>query len=716
MSRFPPFTRQFSPLSLLQIYSGVAGLYDFGPAGCSVKENFLAVWKRHFVLQEGMLQMECTTLTPASVLKVSGHVDKFADLMVKDTKTGECFRADKLLEDTIDQLLTGEGSETLLSAERTRLMQVRAQADAFTPAQLHEQLTQLKVVSPTSGAELTEPFPFNLMFATSIGPAGNMPGFLRPETAQGMFVNFKRLLEYNNGRVPFAACQIGTAYRNEIAPKNGLLRVREFTMAEIEHFVHPQEKEHTAFASVAGLELQLFPARNQLSDGKLVHMSVGDAVVGGVIANETLAYFVARTALFLVSVGIRPEGLRFRQHLANEMAHYACDCWDAEILMASGWVECVGHADRAAYDLAVHSAASKTDLVVSRPLPTPLEVPVVVMGGNKGLMGKHFKGANKAVQAALAAACDAGAPAMALQASLDATGEAALAIEGGATVTLTKDMVSFEAGTKKIHEEVFQPSVIEPSFGVGRILEGIFQHTFYIRPDPEAEAAAAAAAAAAGAGDKKKKKGAKKDASTDIDRAVFAFPPVLAPTKVAVFVLDSRVPPTVVQPIVAELTRLGVTSIVDNATASIGKRYSRCDELGIPFGVTVDFQTESSGQVTLRERDSTAQVYLKLAQAPRIIRDLAEETITWAQVFAEHEVKNTGAPVHPLAIRPQPKWVQAPPAPAASAAGTAEPAVPVATAAPPSPAGGTAVPKEPVTVEGAGRTSGHFTRPANPIA
>ena len=123
----------------------------------------------------------------------------------------------------------------------------------------------------------------------------------------------------------------GTGFRNEIAPRNGLLRVREFCMAEIEHFVHPEKKDHPRFGSVADNVLPLFPKSNQIGDGKIQQMSVGDAVKAGTINNETLGYFIARVALFLDSVGIRKTHLRFRQHLDTEMAHYASDCWDAEI-------------------------------------------------------------------------------------------------------------------------------------------------------------------------------------------------------------------------------------------------------------------------------------------------------------------------------------------------------------------------------------------------
>ena len=155
--------------------------------------------------------------------------------------------------------------------------------------------------------------------------------FLRPETAQGIFVNFKRLLEFNNGKLPFAAAQIGKAFRNEISPRSGLLRVREFEMAEIEHFVDPDEKQKfLKFSTVSDLQITFYSACDQMNGQPARDLSLGEAVSSGMVANETLGYYIGRIFLFLLRVGVGRDKLRFRQHLSNEMAHYACDCWDAE--------------------------------------------------------------------------------------------------------------------------------------------------------------------------------------------------------------------------------------------------------------------------------------------------------------------------------------------------------------------------------------------------
>ena len=134
-------------------------------------------------------------------------------------------------------------------------------------------MREFDMKSPITGNNLTEPQEFNLMFQTEIGPTGNIKGFLRPETAQGIFVNFKRLLEFNQGKLPFAAAQIGNAFRNEISPRSGLIRVREFTMAEIEHFCDPTDKSYSKFESVKNTELSLYSSDCQMEGKELLHNS-----------------------------------------------------------------------------------------------------------------------------------------------------------------------------------------------------------------------------------------------------------------------------------------------------------------------------------------------------------------------------------------------------------------------------------------------------------
>jgi glycyl-tRNA synthetase len=560
----------------------------------------LDAWRKHFILNENMLEMECTCLTPESVLKTSGHVERFTDLMVKDTESAECFRADKLLEDAIDALI--ESSPTMPIVEQEEHLRIQRQADAFTPTEIDELLIKYDCKGP-SGNPYSPSFPFNLMFKTSIGPEGTSIGYLRPETAQGLFVNFKRLLDYNAQKMPFAAAQIGLGFRNEIAPRGGLLRVREFCMGEIEHFVNPTDKSHPSFPTVADKELVLFGRDDQLGSGKTMVVTTGDAVKTGLVNNETLAYFMARTQLFMERIGMDPARLRFRQHLATEMAHYASDCWDLEIKSSYGWVECVGHADRACYDLDVHAKATKTPMVATVKLDKPQEKEVAKLKFDRKNLGKSFKGNQRVVSGLLETLAEDWGTFEPIATALENDGKTT--VDG---FEITKEMVSWTKISKKVHEIKFTPSVIEPSFGMGRILYSLLEHSFYQR-------------------------------DVDEQRCVMRFNPQVAPQKCAVLPISSS-PETnaVVDEIAASLMDSDLFTRVDKSTASLGRRYARSDEVGVPFAVTVDFETLAKDTVTLRERDSTVQIRLPKVDVTRLIFDIVHSRTTWEEAKKKYPV------------------------------------------------------------------------------
>ena len=248
--------RKFFVAPSFEIYGGVAGFFDFGPLGCAVKLNVEQLWRQHFVLEEDMLEIGATCLTYSEVLKTSGHVDKFEDLMVKDVKTGTPRRADKLIIEWISKVMPKKKKPE----EKAELQKLEIDVETYSKEQIDECIKKFGIKDPETGNDLGPAEPFNLMFGTMIGPTGQMKGYLRPETAQGIFINFRRLLEYNNGKMPFASAQIGLGFRNEIAPRQGLLRVREFTMAEIEHFCDPNDKSHPKFVNVASQQMPLLSA------------------------------------------------------------------------------------------------------------------------------------------------------------------------------------------------------------------------------------------------------------------------------------------------------------------------------------------------------------------------------------------------------------------------------------------------------------------------
>lgn len=588
-----------------EIYGGIGGFYDFGPPACALKANLLRAWRKHFVFEDKLLEVECTNLMPEIVLKTSGHVDRFTDLMVKCTKSGECYRADKLLEDHVENLLD---KATNMSAEEQEKHRLHAtMAESYSPVEIHAVFQEYGIKAPGTGADLSMPIPFNLMFQCQIGPEGNLIGYLRPETAQGIFLNFRRLLEYNAGKVPFGCAQIGSAFRNEISPRGGLLRVREFQQAEIEYFVNPKDKSHPKFHTVADLKLSLLTKTNQLTDGKTVQMSCADAVAKGIIANEALAYYLARTYLFTQKIGIDNKRLRFRQHLDTEMSHYATDCWDLEIKMSAGWVECAGHADRSCYDLTVHAKKSKVEMVGTHKFDVPEKRKIVEIKPNKGKMGRSFKADLATINEALEALKADVERAIAFENDLATKGEAVIGpLCDGKTFTLTREMLAIKVVEKMVSEEKFIPSVIEPSFGVGRILTAVFEHNFSTRE-----------------GDEK--------------RGVMSFSPLIAPIKVSVLPLSSN---AAFQPFADELEAIfaeeDLECKVDSSSVAIGRKYARADELGIPFNVTIDFDTVKDRVITLRERDSTSQVRIPMSAIGAEVRALVLGKASWQDMLSRY--------------------------------------------------------------------------------
>lgn len=459
-----------------------------------------------------MLEVDCTMLTPAEVLKTSGHVDKFADWMCKATVGGDIFRADHLVEEVLESRLRGDqearGQKVELDQDKEAKKkrktkdakvvkledavvrdyeEVLAKIDNYNGAELGLLITKYEIKSPITGGDVLPPVAFNLMFQTGIGPTGDHPGYLRPETAQGQFLNFQKLLEFNQQAMPFASACIGKSFRNEISPRAGLLRVREFLMAEIEHYVDPEGgKKHSRFGEVRDIKIALLDRKVQLS-GKVetTTMSIGEAVSSGTVDSETLGYFIVRIYTFLVRIGIDPIKIRFRQHMENEMAHYAADCWDAELATSYGWIECVGCADRSAYDLTVHSKKTNQPLCVRETRKVPLSVEEYEIDLEKAKLGPKFKKDGKAVEAAISALTQDLREKLSMDLKKDGKIEIDVPEVGSGKVEIGKDMINIEKRTRLDHTREYTPNVIEPAFGIGRILYSLMEHVYWSREGSE---------------------------------------------------------------------------------------------------------------------------------------------------------------------------------------------------------------------------------------
>jgi len=456
-----------------------------------------------------------------------------------------------------------------------------------------------EIACPECGGELSEIYEFNLMFKTMIGPGNRVPGYLRPETAQGMFINFPRLLRHFRDRLPFAAVQIGKSYRNEISPRQGVIRLREFTQAEAEIFIDPRNRTHPRWRDVKDIKMSFY-SRVAQERGVTEEMTFGQAVEGGVIAHELLAYYVARTYQFLLAVGISPDKMRFRQHKSDEMAHYAADCWDAEVLFDRlGWIEVVGIADRTDYDLKAHMAHSKVNLKVFVPFDRPVKRKRQVVKPDMKALGPRFKDRAKAIADSLKALSpeDLGGDTISLQVD-------------GSIVEIEKSLISFETIEEEVRGEEIVPHVIEPSFGIDRIIYGVLDHAYY------------------------------EDTVDGEARAVLRFKAAVAPVEVAVLPLMDR--EELLAPankILQELRGKGFRVDYDTS-GSIGRRYRRNDEIGTPYDVTIDYETVEQGTVTIRDRDSLRQVRVKASELAEKLQGLLSNALAFeeaGQLFSASE-------------------------------------------------------------------------------
>lgn len=400
-----------------EIYGGLAGMWDYGPLGVALKNNIKNLWWKRFVLDRtDMYGMDAAILMNQNAWKASGHVDGFADPLVECPKCHRRFRADQIENDKKDGLKHCPNDKQLLGPEKQ----------------------------------------FNMMLKTSIGAIEdeNAISYLRPETAGGMFVNFKNIIDSFHPRLPFGTAQIGKAFRNEIAPRDFIFRTREFEQMEIEYFVKPAQWE------------------------------------------ESFEAFRKQVLEYTKDVGLPQEKVHEREIAPEDRAHYSKRTIDFEFDFPFGRNELSGLVYRADFDLKAHSVASGVDL-------------------------------------------------------------------------------SYQDEEAK---ERYTPHVIEPSFGVDRMVLAVLADAY------------------------------REDVVNDEPRVYLALSPNVAPVKAAVFPLLKNKPELVkkAEEIFSTLKKQ-LPQVMFDDNGNIGKRYRRQDEIGTPYCITVDFDTLTDNMVTIRERNSGKQ-------------------------------------------------------------------------------------------------------------
>ncbi len=433
-----------------EIYGGLANTWDYGPLGVELKNNVKKAWWKKFVQENKYnVGLDAAILMNPQTWVASGHLAGFSDPLMDCRECHERFRADKLIEDWCQE----------------NDFELPKPIDAFEQSEMKAFVEEHNILCPTCGKHnFTDIRQFNLMFKTFQGVTEDAKNtvYLRPETAQGIVTNFVNVQRTTRRKLPFGIGQIGKSFRNEITPGNFIFRVREFEQMELEFFCKP------------GTDLEWF------------------------------AYWRQFCHDWLLSIGLKDENLRLRDHDPEELCFYSKATTDFEFLFPFGWGELWGVADRTDYDLTQHQNVSGQKLV-------------------------YREG------------------------------------EG-------KDMVEYI------------PYVIEPSLGVERSVLAVLCDAY----DEEVI-----------------------DAEKNDVRTVLHLHPALAPFKAAVLPLSKKLSDKAGE-VFDELSKYYMVDFDD--AGSIGKRYRREDEIGTPLCITYDFESETDGCVTIRDRDTMEQVRLPIAE------------------------------------------------------------------------------------------------------
>ncbi len=427
------------------IYGGLSNTWDYGPLGVLLTKNVKETWWREFITKEPHNHgIDAKILMNPKVWEASGHVGNFSDPLVENKTNGKRYRADKLIEEHNPKI-----NAEIMSKEEME-------------AYLKEHITKYE----GADTEWTEIREFHLMFETQQGVVVDKKStiFLRPETAQGIFVNFANVQRSQRAKIPFGIGQIGKSFRNEVTPGNFIFRTREFEQMELEYFVKPGEDD------------------------------------------EAYKYYINKAMNFIISLGIKEENIKFREHDKEELAHYSKGTTDIEYNFPFGWGELLGVSNRTDFDLKAHATHSGEKLEYRDP----------------------------------------------------------------------------------ITNEVYTPYVIEPSFGMDRLVLTLICDAYEI------------------------------EQLENDERVVLRINKNLAPYRAAILPLTKKISKEA-KKVFALLIDEGFSVAFDEA-GSIGKRYRRQDSIGTPYAITFDYDSLEDGMATIRHRDTMEQERVLISDIANYIK------------------------------------------------------------------------------------------------
>jgi len=473
-----------------EIYGGLSGFWDYGHLGTMLKRNFENLWREYFLgLDDNFYEIEASEIMPEKVFVASGHLKNFTDIAAK-CKKGHIERADHIVRKSLGKKVDGLTSEELLKL-----------------VQKH------KIVCPICKSTIDYVGPINMMFPIQLGVGTTTTAFLRPETAQSPYVNFKIQHEVTRGKLPMGLALIGRAYRNELSPRNMLIRQRAFVQAELQIFFDPSKiDEHPDFGSIKNYKLQVVISDHR--DKEVQNISAGDLAKR---IPKFYVYHMAKVQKFYLDVLKFPKDkFRFYELDEKERAFYNKYHFDMEVdLGALGWTEIGGVHYRTDHDLKGHQEISKQNLTV------------------------------------------------------------------------------YDEETKKR----FIPNVLELSFGVDRNFQTLMTFAYGYNKER--------------------------------NNVVLHFHPKLAPVKAAIFPIvktDEKFV-ALAREIYANLRE--EWNVTYDDSGSIGRRYSRMDEAGAPWCITIDVASLKKKVVTLRDRDTTKQIIVKIDDLRDVLRKLMNGEIAF---------------------------------------------------------------------------------------
>jgi glycyl-tRNA synthetase len=529
-----------------EIYGGSGGFIDLGPLGVGLKRKIESKWRELFIKRQGFIEALTPVIMPSKIFEASGHLEHFKDPMVECLKCKRKYRADQLISEA-----------TGVEAENLNLTEIK------------KVINEKNIKCLECGGELSEPEYFTTMFKTNIGPYSDAIGYARPETAQGIFINFKRLYEVSREKIPLGVAQIGLALRNEISPRQGPIRLREFTLMEVEVFFDPNNSSCNFFPEVKDETLKILPIEFRLKGVQNpIEATAIEALKKGYVKTEWLAYFMALSKKFLSQLGIPEEKQRFKEKLPYERAHYSIQTYDHEVLLDRwGWIEVAGIAYRGNYDLSRHMEYSREDLKVFKAYSKPEIKKIKIVKPLPDAIKESFReNADKIFKILSSITPELIEKTFKEKGFLEAEG---FKIYPAHAQLIEKEIK--ETGEK------FIPHVVEPSFGVERLIYAVMEYSY----------------------------------SKIKDRVVMKIPKDLAPLQIGVFPLVSK------EDLIKKAWKIYIKLLNEgfdvyyDEEGSIGRRYARADEAGVPIAITIDGQTLKDDTVTLRDRDSWRQIRVK---------------------------------------------------------------------------------------------------------